>query len=189
MDQILRKHYIATFISALLLVGAALLFMRFAAGMKNREQHVVEIRDRVASFELNKQALVEESVRLEEIKSRIESLEQYVVTKDTIPTLLSDLEDRAKSYNIAFDISTANTTRFGEKEKLSIEFVGEGTLFNVEAFLQSLLSQTYQVRFTRFNLHRLETTNTTVNPDGTEKVIASPITKWRVIAGIEVVSY
>lgn len=180
MEAIYKKHVIH-FVIAVVFTGLALFGLwRFGASMRAKELRAQEIKEHLASYEQNKKVYAQESVELKNISERISKLERHRITVDTVPQLLSSLEAMAQEHEIAFDIATVKLPKNAEDaQTLVIDFSASGSYANVASYLQKLLSQSYEVRFTRFSLFRSNRVGETGLPDA----------KWELLASIEILSF
>lgn len=154
MNRIIR-HHIITLICALLVlfaVGMGIIVLSFS--MKEREARVLEARDYLASFEQNKRTFTEEAEQLENIRERTDVLEKSLLTKESVPSLLSSLEERAQQYGTALTITsvTEQPAAAGVPQMLHVDFSAEGSFENLEKFLDTFRAQAYQVQFDAVSL-------------------------------------
>lgn len=173
-------------LATVLVLTATVLIRTFSAGIETRQARVVEARDRLASYEINKKILDDESVELHRIKERVEVLQRHIVTTGTIPELLSHIETVAKAQEMSIAITSVQNGK-----TLTVDFSGEGTMPHVEAFLDTLLAQPYQIRFIRFGLYRSGdvTLSTAEFSEPKKQPRQQPSNTWKLSARIEIMSY
>ncbi len=178
MKTLLRRHTTMAISAALAAIAVTAAFFSFLSSMKIREARVIEARDRVASFEQNRITYSKEAEELEAIKTRIVSLEAHVLTAESIPPLLSELEAIAKSSSVKFTINGVEnqSTVEGKPQRLHIDFSAEGSFAAISRFVDTLRSQSYQAAFTRFSLYAT----------GGEKASGA---SWQLLAGIDIISF
>jgi len=183
MKLLLRKHFIMAIVSFAVLVGSVLLFFGFSVSMREREARVIEARDRLASFEQNKRTFAQEANEFEVLKERIVSLEQKMITKESVPGLLSSLEAMADARKVKLIITAASTgTPKVPIGKLHIDFSATGSFSAVNAFVADMLSQDYLIQFTRFALFQGGSEG---QPEGVPVIGSS----WQLTGGVDVVSF
>ncbi len=172
MKSVFRIQFISLIIASIAFLGSLVAFYFFSTTMKAKEARVLEARDHLASFEQNKRIFTEEAKELEVIKNRVEALETNLLTKESIPTLLSSLESMATARNVVFTLTAVNQpeTSEGVDPILHIEFSAEGSFADLELLATDMLTQSYQATFTRFSLYFSDTA-------------------WQLLAGINVKSF
>lgn len=178
MKKILRTHYSIVLISLLFAVGCAAAAIFFFQSIQKEKHRVIDARDRLASFEINKRTFIEEAKELEGIQHRITALEQNVMTEESIPRLLSSLEAMAEKYRIEFTITSVEQegpNKTSPNQLLHIDFSATGSFANIEQFVSSVQMQPYQVRFSNFSLYASDTA-------------AADGQSWQLLAGIDIVS-
>lgn len=154
MKAVFRSQLVFLVIAGFaLLVSLAALYW-FASEMKAKEARVIEARDHLASFEQNKRIFTEEAKELEAIRARVETLEGNILTKASIPPLLSSLEAMAASRGVAFTLTAVDEIAATDAAapRLHIDFSAEGSFANLQLLAKDMLSQTYQARFSNFSL-------------------------------------
>jgi Tfp pilus assembly protein PilO len=180
MEAIYKKHVTRFVIAVIFTLLAIFGLWRFGASMRAKELRAQEIKEHLASYEQNKKVYAQESVELKNISDRISKLERHRITVDTVPQLLSSLEAMAKGKNIVFDITSVKVPKKPEDaQTLVIEFSASGSYTNIHAYLQELLSQPFEVKFTRFSLFRSNRIETAALLDA----------QWELLGSIEVVSF
>lgn len=149
------KKQILSFAAALFSLIVALVALSFVSSqLKTREQRVLSARDQLASFEQHKRIFEEEAKQLSVLKTKIESFEQYLLSEAMVPELLSSFEQMAQARSVQFVISAVQYTPATQTRDplLSIDITATGTIAAIEAFIQDILSQSYQAHFSRFTL-------------------------------------
>ena len=178
MQSLIRTHTFAALIAFLVLVVSAVALSLFAVSMGKREARVIEARDRLASFEQNKRIFAEEAKELEAIKEHIEQLEAKVVTEEKVPELLSSLEAMAKVQAVEFTITAVSSDAEVQKTaRLHIDVSATGTLPAIQSLVKEMLSQDYQIAFTRFSLYQ------------SEEGAGAKAGGWQLLAGVDIISF
>jgi Tfp pilus assembly protein PilO len=179
MEPIYKKHVIR-FVVAVLFTGISLFGLwRFGSSMRTKQLRAQEIKEHLASYEQNKKVYAQESIELKNINDRISKLEHYRVTVDSVPQLLSSLEAMAAGRNVMFDISNVKVPKTPEeKQSLFIDFSGSGSYADIESFLQAIVSQPYEVKFTNFSLFR-----------STRAGGVASEASWEILGSIEILSF
>lgn len=175
MKQLIRTHRIIAIASGALLLVLGIALWQFAGRVSLREARVIEVRDRLASFEQNKRQHAEESAKLATIKQTLGTFEKHIITEASTPALLSSIEAMAAREGIDFTItSVVATSAVGDKQaKLHIDFSADGSFGAIQRFVKTLLAQPYQVQITRMSLFA------TAAKSGT----------WQLLAGIDIISF
>ena len=187
MKSLLRRHYIIFIFSTILLVASFFGLLAFVASMSKRLQRVMEVRDRLATFEQNKRTFADEAVEFEKIRERVALLEKNILTNASIPYVLSALEEMAKTKNIDFAITTAEIVSTKGPTYLHVDFSASGTFENIEKLVDEILSQPYQTKFSRFSLYFNKNIESEAGP---ESVKIKPTTAtWQLLAGIDIMSF
>lgn len=191
MHTLIKKHIVFLSIALLACIICVGGMWRFATIMHAKKAKVITAKQALASYEENKKIFADESLALASIGDRATRLEQYRVTSDTTPELLSKLEDLAKQYKVDFAITTVQAV--DDSKKLLIDFSSKGSTGSVDAFLAALSRQTYEVRFTKFSLFADNSTPPPVVPTQPGITPAAPVvipgSTWEVLASIEIVSF
>jgi Tfp pilus assembly protein PilO len=177
MKPLIRRHIIAAIVSFVLLITVLGGLGWFISTLKTREARVIEVRDRLASYEQNKRRLSEETAMLGTLRDQVSRLEQYVITEDTTPALLSSVEQMAKAQGIDFVLTAvaATSQTAVTPAKLHIDFSAEGSFASIQRFVDTLLSQPYQIKVSRLSLFLIDNAKST---GGT----------WQLLAGIDIMS-
>lgn len=187
MKHIFRFHIIGTVVALLLFLGVWIVFGVLQQGIAKRQGRVLEVRDRLASFEQNKRIFSDEVRQLDIIKTRITTLERYIITEESIPGLLSSLEGIATNRGVDFEITSVNTvtdTSQGQNEKiLRIDFSATGSLASLQALVKNIESESYKVVFRQFSLFL-------VGGSSTRSVSAQPSAgQWQLLGQLDILSY
>lgn len=185
MKSIFRKHlFLGIFLFVILIVLAAGVFF-FTRFIQRQSVKVHQLKEDIATYEVNKRSFSEEAQQIKELQGRLQTLEGYVVSPATLPSLLSTLESRATEEGVIFQITGVATPTEQDQKKLRIDFSLSGSLPKVRAFLELLLSQPFAAAFTRLEF----TADPQITPlDQVEEV---PVTggSWRVIGTLEILSF
>lgn len=193
-NSLIKKHIVLLVLSSILFIGAAGGVWYFVSRLQQKKNAVIAARQQLTAYEENKKIFSEESEALEAIGSRVAALEAYRITTATTPALLSSLEALATKNGVEFSITTVQTPKVQNADpKLLIDFSAKGSATHVDAFLQDLSHQSYQIKFTKLSLFVDGTTNTVVGADlsapSTKTKTALPSTEWQVSASIQVISF
>lgn len=176
MESLYKKKLMHVILSALLLAVLILVLAIFARSMEYKKQQVIDIKERLASYEQNKKIFQDETKRLGRAGERVAMLEAARVTTENLPTLLSSLETLALNRSVTFAITQVETPLVETgPQKLTISFSAQGSLVNLQAFLSDINHQVYQVRFTSFSLYL------------DKEAKGGPA--WDVLGGFEVISF
>ncbi len=176
MESLYKKKSMQVILS-LVFLGILLAALGvFARSMERKKQEVVAIKERLASYEQNKKIFQDETRRLDRAAVRTVALEGARVTTQNLPVLLSSLETLALNRAVTFAITQVETPAVETgPQKLTISFSAQGQLTNLQAFLNDISQQVYQVRFTSFSLY--------ADKD------AKGGSAWDMLAGFEVISF
>jgi Tfp pilus assembly protein PilO len=178
MKALFRKQLGVVIGIAGIFLFALLGLIRVGMAMKEKEARVQEIKNHVASYEMNKKVFTEETKQLQKIERTVAALEMNRITAATIPALLSSLEELAASHHVTFSITSVDTPGKGEEQKLLIDSAATGSYEHIIAFVTELLSQPYQVRFNEFSLYQ-----------NTQEAMLGTAPAWELLATIEVISF
>jgi Tfp pilus assembly protein PilO len=190
MKSLLRRYTISTTISILVFCSTVIGLIWFGLLMDAKRNRVLDTKQQLASFDLNRKVLIEESQEFKAIAARLTTLETYRVGDGDTPELLSSLESLAKTYGVEFTITTVQTAvaTADAPAKLSIDFSVHGPFSAIQQFVDTLNHQAYQIRFTAFSL--LAVTPPVVEPVAGQPVApVSTVRSWDLLASMEVVSF
>ncbi len=183
MKSLLIKQYIITGTIIVLFGGSLFALIHFISVMEKKKTNVIQAREHLASFEQNKRIFAEEAKEFEVIRQRIDFLEKNIITNATVPTVLSSIETMAKEKQIDFVITTVDTVMQNEiPSHLHIDFSASGTFDAINAFITTLLSQSYEVRFSRFSMYVSEESSS-------EEAVVPSVAQWQLLAGIDIISF
>ncbi len=195
MKTILKKHIVVLIVyigfCIVALAGVVMLFTT----MKSKIARVSEIKERLASYQKNKKAFEEEARELRALQERIGVLEQYIVTSDSLPALLSTLESVALKNTVGFEITSVQTPIENEKTKLLIDATTKGSYAQVRAFFTELERQPFQVKIRKLYLfseqgeEAVAAISGTLSGPKTTKSTAPKIPLWQGVATIEILSF
>lgn len=192
MNTIFRKHISSLII--LIIFSLAILFgiLFFFSSMGVKVSKVIEIQERIASYEKNKKAFAEEAKKLQTLQNRVVELESMVVTKESVPALLSTFESLAQGIGTDIEITSVQTLIENDKPKLVVEFNTNGSYNQIHSFLNILQHQKFQIKITKliFLSSQEEKIPDEISP--TEKVKTLPSIKekqWQGVATIEILSF
>lgn len=125
---------------------------RFVTYLRSAQLSVVTAEDRIASYDKNKKIFADEFVAVGELTTRIKTLESLTITPATTPTLLSSIEDLARTHHIDFSITSVQNPGKQKTERLIIDFSAAGDSAAIMAFVDDLSHQRYLVKFAKFSL-------------------------------------
>jgi Tfp pilus assembly protein PilO len=192
MKHLLRFHIVGTVVALVVLVVFAGGLIVFIRAIQQRETRVLEVRDRLASFEQNKKIFSEETKEFESIRERIIQLESNIITEASIPALLSSLEGIAKAQGVDFEITAVNTvvpvsdpTR--SDPLLQINFSASGGFANLQSVVEQMQSQRYQVVFDEFSLFMISSGGGTQTRSATSG--EGKGAQWQLLARMSVLSF
>jgi len=167
-----KRHVGILIVLIFCMAGSIFALYYFVQYLEKQTTSTIDTQKRIASYEGNKKIFTDESLALTDLSKRVFAKEAYLVTPTTTPTLLSSLEEAARTQGVLFTIISAQTPG-KQKDKLVIDFSVEGTEAQVKTFLTTLVGQTYQVKFIKFSLR-------------TGPVIEE---KWSAFASVQVISF
>lgn len=181
MESIERKHIAVTICMILLSIGSILGILYFVKEMQVKERRVREVKEHLASYEQNKKIFIAESVELRELDGEVARLEDYTVTIEQVPQLLSRMEALALESGVTFSIISVKTPEEeGAPQTLTVDFSAGGSYASVQAFLEVLSRQSYQIRFNTLSLHKRQS-------ETPLDTITLP--SWELLASTEIVSF
>lgn len=195
MSTILKKHILLLIVCLVACVAALTCIVIFLTTMNGKTSRVLEIKERLASYQKNKKAFEDEAKELRVLQNRLSALEGHVVTANSIPVFLSTLETLATKNNIGFEITSVQTPIENEKTVLLIEATTKGSYSQINSFFDQLEHQAFQVKIKRLYLFSAESETNTAEVSGTLSgpKIPKPATVkeqgWQGVATIEVLSF
>lgn len=147
----------------------------FDRSLEKKVRTTKEAAMTVALYERNRAEYDTQSAHFTNLKERITALQKLVITPDTVPGLLSELEARAALHGLVLEIQTVQTPIDTTKQKkLLIAFSASGTEPHIQDFFDDLHAQPFLMKILNFSLER-NTTKTTE--------------EWMAIATVEMVSF
>lgn len=190
MKTLVKKQIIVLIASlAFFLVVAAGIAVLFRL-IEARAAVVQDIKEQIATYQVNKRAFSEEAQQIKLLQSRFSVLSDYVVTEKNLPTILSTIETLAKENALSLDITEVATPVKDATTSLIVEFTAQGNYTALQSFLASLLHQPYAASFSRIEF----VANTT--PEQTPVSGKKPLVKqlpqeqqWRVFGTLTVLSF
>lgn len=185
MQRIFKKHLI---LSIILFVGIGILaagFVFFLKFIETRSARVLEIKEEIATYEINKRSFSEEAQEIKTLQAKVQTLEEYVVTPATLPGVLSDLEALAVDRGVAFQITGVATPTEKDQKKLRIDFSLEGSFTLVQEFLQLLLQQPFATAFTKLEF----AAEPKIQPLDGVPAGSTTTDAWRVLGTLEILSF
>lgn len=195
MNTILKKHILSLIV--IIILGVVLLsgiaFLSFS--MKVKMAQVIDTKERIASYQKNKKAFNEEVNKLKSLEERLVDLESKIITKENVPTLLSNLEILAQKNGTTFEITSVQTPIENDKVKLLIEFNTKGSYNQIQSFLDQLQHQSFELKITKlflFSEQGESLSETTSGKLSVNKSKASVVPKekgWQGVTTIEILSF
>jgi type II secretory pathway pseudopilin PulG len=176
MKSLLRKHYIALLVTAII-VGVALAgFVLLFFLMKKREIRVHEVKQTLATYEQNKKTFSKEIEKMNILNNKLQLLESKKITEASTPNLLSQIETMAASKGVEVSITSVETPDIDGKKKMFVDLSAAGTFAGIKDFTDMMLSQEYKISFSSFSLYKK-------NAESAEDV------HWELLATFEVISF
>ncbi len=153
MNNIFKKNIILLstllVIFFILLGGGVFLFKK----MQDQNAQVYSIREQIEAVRLYEKIFKEEALRIEKIKKTLSEVEQYIVAQETVPRVLSTIEQEAKKNAIELEITSVQIETTKEKTPyLAIVMKGSGDLPRLLAFAQTLESSKTQTSIEKITL-------------------------------------
>ena len=196
MDNIFKKHIFSlvtmVFIAVAILVGIIFFF----SSMKVKVARVLDIKERISSYEKNKKEFTDEVIQLKTFEKRLTVLESQVINKATVPTLLSTFENLAQKSGTSFEITSVQTPNENNKSKLYVGFNIKGSYSNIQSFLDQVQHQPFQVNINSLSLFwdqapQVEVDTTLLPTNNTNIKLPAPVKEkqWQADATIEVLSF
>lgn len=128
--------YIGTLLVLIIVIGVSLLLFK---KMQMRIIEVRSVRERIASIEKYESIYVEELKKIEDINASLSVIEKEVVTKNTIPLVLSNIERFAKDTAVSGEIVSAQIMEQKAKPAyVSIDVKAKGSLENLTSFMKKI---------------------------------------------------
>ncbi len=195
MNTIFKKHIVS--LIALIVIAGVVLFgiIFFFSSMNTKVARVLEIKERIASYQKNKKEFADEVVKLKSFEERMATLESKVITSSNVPTLLSTFEKLAENNVTSFEITSVQTPVVDEKKKLLIDFNIKGSYSQIQSLLDKMQHQAFQVNFLKLSLFSDQVGQIALVEEGTVsenkiKLPATPRDKpWQATATIEILSF
>jgi hypothetical protein len=167
-------------IVASLAIGFVLILRRLRADL----WYAIDTKNAVALYEHNERAWEIAKERFQSDIKTVTDLEQSVVTTDTVPTFLSNIE-ALSGPDIKFNISSVSTTPIGGTPALSITFSALGSKQSVQGFLLSLEHIPQQIRLNSFSFSEAQSDDELKGSK--PKTTQSDL--WRATVTMQVLSY
>ncbi len=196
MDTLLRRHLVSLIITTLLTLGVLGGVLFLFSTMDTKLARVADIKERLASYQKNKKEFTEEATELKVLEARLRALESNIVTKATVPNLLSSLETLAGTSGASFEITSVDTPLQGEVTTLVVDCTVRGSYKQVQTFLDVLQHQSYQMQFNKLFLFSEESETQLPDTSGTltvgKKIKTASIpkeTQWRGVMTFTILSF
>lgn len=190
MKTILRRHTTLSIILALItlfLIAGLLFLLRL---VDQRLTKVLDIKEQIATYEINKKSFSEEAQEVKSLQARFEKLQGLVVTPANLPAVLSKIESLSKLQNLEFEITGVTTPVEEEKAKLRIDFTAVGSFSETSAFLDTLSHQTFATSFKRLEMVAVPKAEVVLTKDQKKPIVSKPSElKWRVFGTLEILSF
>lgn len=194
MDKILKKH-ITTLIASMILCVVFIFGIVFLFhSMAGKTTKVLEIKERIASYQKNKKAFNDEVEKIKILEKRLVDLEAQVINTEKVPSLLSGFETLAQKNNTLLEITSVQTPTEDDKTKLRIEFSVKGSYSQIQSFLNELQHQSFQIKINKLSLdleqaEQVPETTGTLSIDKTKAPIVVKDKQWQGVATIEILSF
>lgn len=191
MKNILRKHTIVTIILSLVVCVFVFALLSLARFIEQRSARVLEIKERIATYEINKKSFSEEAQQVKSLQSRLETLRSFIVTPATLPSVLSRLEALSASQQLEFEITGVTTPIENEQTKLKIDFTVIGTFDQTTTFLETMLKQSFAASFARLEMVALQKTEALAAKDAKKATARTEPREqqFRVFGTLEILSF
>lgn len=191
MKSILKKQIISLvvliIIAIMLSLGVGMLFKL----IESRSSRVQEIKEQIATYEINKHAFSDETKKIKELQLRYQSLEGFVVTEKKLPSVLTTIESLASANALSLDVTEVATPIKNNVATLVIEFTAQGGYDALQAFFQALTQQSYAIAFSRLelvaNTAQEDLAAVSTNKKSVQKAV--PVQKWRAFATLTILSF
>jgi Tfp pilus assembly protein PilO len=171
--------YIIALLALIVVIGASLLLFK---KMQMRIVEVRSVRERIASIEKYESIYVEELRKIEDINTVVSVLEKEIVTKDTIPLILSNIERFGKDASVSGEIVSAQIIeQKGKPPYVSIDVKAEGSLEDLTAFMKKIEQSKSESSIEKISLVQ--------EGGGEQQGIAPNNNVWELSATIFVLSY
>lgn len=173
------RHLITLIVLGLLAGGSLAGLLFFGRSVEAKVQKTEAMTAKLALYDRNRALYDAQSKLVKDLEARTSALSAYLVTSETVPQLLSKLEDIAKARNLSFEIQNVQTPVDKNKQKeLLVTFKAQGSKAVVEAYFDDLSREPFLTHITNFSFatYEGEGDNTTS-------------TDWVGIATIEIQSF
>ncbi len=185
MESFVKKSIITAAILGVVFVATGAGLFYFSLAMIDRQKLVLDAKERLASYEQNKRAFAEESIKLKELVGRIDSYKQDAVSLASVPQFLSSLEAIAVTHNIEFTITAAETVENeNDSKELFVDVSAVGGFEDIVSFSNEILQKRYQLQFVSFSLFREEQQK---DIEGNFVAPTKPL-EWNLLARIKIVT-
>ena len=195
MESIIKNQYIKLIVATIVCIACGALFSVLLIRMKTRFDSTNLLRERLVSYQINKKAFNEEAVQMHLLQKRLDSLTRNVISKNSVPDLLSKLEALADASHVKFEITNVQTVLKNDIPRLIVGGAAEGAYSEIEAFFDLLQHQSFQIQFQDLSVYS-ETIETAVSESPNAPPFNKPKapnttkeTKWHGVATIEVISF
>lgn len=191
MKKNLKKQIIVT-IFLILGIGAFTFGLFFLLRLLDqRLTRVLEIKEQIATYEINKNSFSEEAQEVKSLQLRFERLKSLVVTTTTLPTVLSNLETLSLEKKLELEITGVSTPLEEGKNKLRIDFTALGTFEDIDTFIETILKQPFVVSIVRLEMSIIPKIEPIPidDPKKISPIVLSKEPTWRMLGTIEILSF
>ncbi|HRH24985.1 MAG TPA: hypothetical protein PLQ20_01430 [Candidatus Paceibacterota bacterium] len=143
MKKAFSKHLIAIFISVALCLAIIVAFTIILSNINKKTAKVLDLKEKLVSYQINKKAFNEEAQKIKNLESRINNLEKNIIKEESVPELLSSLESLAGQNNISFEITSVQNISSETGNKLVLETKSVAPYKDIMKFLELLRKQSF----------------------------------------------
>lgn len=152
MNSILKKHYINIFFlgvfCSILFSFVAIIFSK----VKKDDAKILEIKEKIVSYEVNKKAFKDEVSKLSSLQEKIYLLEEKIIKDSTIPNFLEKVENLAKENSTNFDIMSMQSVVENETKLLALNFKSSGSYEDIMNLILLLQKQDFQIKIEKITM-------------------------------------
>lgn len=182
METLHKKTIILYITTTVLLIAVIAIALLLFKKMQNRIIEVRNVRERIASIEKYDALYEEEVEKMEAVNQALALIEKEIVTKNTIPLVLSNIELLANDTFVEGEIISAQIVeQKGKAPYVSIEIKAQGTLEDLALFMKKIEQAKNESSIDRFSL--------TQSLEGEETGTAPGKNIWNLTATLFVLSY
>ena len=193
MKKAFTKHLIAIFISVALCLAIIVVFTLTLSSINKKTTKVLELKEKLVSYQINKKAFNEEAQKINNLESRINTLEKNIIKEESVPELLSSLESLAGQNNISFEITSVQNINSETGNKLVLETKSVAPYKDIMKFLELLRKQSFLTNIKNIYMFSEQTSSVEAQdprlPAISKKTVQPPIEpRWQGVVTIEILS-